>query len=170
MAKPEKSEYNEFYQPYLERVEQQELIPALEHAYASLLEFPKTITSEKYEFRYAEGKWSVKEVFIHLADTERVMQYRALRFSRNDPAELHGFDEQFFIKNSNSTDLQFEKVLEDLINVRKSSLSFFGSCSESMLMKSGLANNSNVSVRALGFIIAGHQAHHFNIIKTRYLV
>ncbi|HEX9650781.1 MAG TPA: DinB family protein [Cyclobacteriaceae bacterium] len=168
MARPEKSEYSPFYQPYIDRVEQSELITALQHSFRTLMEFPKSIPPEKYEFRYNEGKWTVKEVFIHLADTERVMQYRALRFSRNDKAQLHAFDENDFIKNSNSKNLNFEEVYEDLINVRKSSLTFFKSCSEAMLLHSGIANNANVTVRALGFIIAGHQAHHFNVIHTKY--
>lgn len=169
MGRPEKSEYLAFYQPYVERVQEDELIPALESAYLSLIEFAKTIPEGKYEHKYQEGKWTIKEVFIHMADTERVFQYRALRFSRNDSTELAGFDEKLFIKNSNSKNISFDEAVEDLINVRKSTLSFFKMCSDEQLMRSGTANGANVTVRALGFIIAGHQSHHFNVINTRYL-
>jgi len=169
MGRPEKTEYLAFYQPYVERVKEDELMAALESSYNYLLEFVKTIPAEKYEHRYQEDKWTVKEVLIHMADTERVFQYRALRFSRNDKEPLQGFDEKHFIKNSNSDNITFDQAVEDLINVRKSTLSLFKMCSDSQLMRSGVANGAMVTVRALGFIIAGHQAHHINVISTRYL-
>jgi len=170
MGRPEKTEYSSFYQPYLERVKEDDLMSALENSYKALLEFVKTIPVEKSEHKYQPDKWTVKEVLIHIADTERVFQYRALRFSRNDHSELQGFDEKEFIANSNSINMSFEQTVEDLINLRKSTLSFFGTCSDDMLMRSGIANRVTMSARALGFIIAGHQAHHFNVINTRYLV
>jgi len=169
MGRPEKTEYLAFYQPYVERVKEDELIAALENSYATMLDFVKTIPADKYEYRYQEDKWTVKEVLIHMADTERVFQYRALRFSRNDKAPLQGFDEKQFIKNSNSGNVTFNQAVEDLMYVRKSTLSFFTMCSDEQLMRSGVANGAMVTVRALGFIIAGHQAHHFNVIATRYL-
>ena len=170
MAKPEKSEYPAFYHGYVERVSEEDLNNALVNSLESFKAFASTIPQDKFEYRYAENKWKLKEVLLHIADTERVMQYRALRFSRNDKTPLPGFDENDFMKNSNSVNLTFEEIVQDLIHVRNSTISFFKACSDLMLMRNGVANNGNITVRALGFIIAGHQAHHINVINTRYLV
>ena len=169
MGKPEKNEYPEFYHGYVDRVPENDLVQALIHSLPKLQEFVKKIPVSKYEHRYGPDKWKLKEVLIHMADTERVMQYRALRFSRNDQIPLPGFEEKDYIKNSNSDNLSFGEIVDDLVNVRKSTISFFKSCSEEMLMRNGLANNGSVTVRAIGYIIAGHQLHHMNVIKDRYL-
>ena len=169
MNKPAKNEYPAFYHAYVDRIEEVDINDALEKSLDSLQKFVMSIPEDKYEHSYGDNKWKLKEVFIHLADTERVMQYRALRFSRNDETPLQGFEEKDFINNSNSGNLSFQEVVNDLLNVRKSTISFFNTCSEEMLMRKGIANNGNVTVRALGFIIVGHQLHHMNIIKERYL-
>ena len=169
MGKPEKQEYPEFYHGYVERVQENDLNQALINSLPELQSFVMKIPENKYEFAYAQDKWKLKEVLQHVADTERIMQYRALRFSRNDQIPLPGFEEKDYIKNGNSENLSFNQIVEDLVNVRRSTISFFKSCSDDMLMRKGLANNGSVTVRAIGYIIAGHQLHHLNVIKERYL-
>ena len=169
MGKPEKNEYPEFYHGYVDRVPENDLIQALINSLPELQDFVKKIPQSKYEYCYGPGKWKVKEVLLHMADTERIMQYRALRFSRNDAIPLPGFEEKDYINNANSDNLSFSDIVDDLVNVRKSTISFFKSCSNEMLMREGLANNGKVTVRAIGYIIAGHQLHHLNVIRERYL-
>ena len=120
-------------------------------------------------FRYDKEKWTIKEFVQHLIDTERILSYRALRFSRNGPSNLQGFDEDWYVENSNGNDRNFNDLLEEFNIIRKSTISLFKSFTDKMLSNFGTVNGSDVTVRALGFIIAGHQMHHLNIIKEKYL-
>ena len=120
-------------------------------------------------FRYDNGKWTIKELVQHIIDAERVLSYRALRFSRNDPSDLQGFDEDWYVGNSNGNDRNFEDILEEFTYLRKATTSLFNSFTSEMMPMLGTSNGSIMSVRALGFIIAGHQMHHLNIIKEKYL-
>ena len=147
MNRPESNEYPEFYHSYVERVKEDNLIEALQQSLESLKTFAAEIPQDKYEYKYGDDKWKLKEVFIHLADTERVMQYRALCFSRNDKTNLPGFEEKDYINNCNSDNLTFGEIVEDLKKVRESTISFFSGCTEEMLTRSGVANNGNVKIK-----------------------
>ena len=118
---------------------------------------------------YAEGKWSIKEIAGHLIDNERIMSYRALSISRNETQSLPGFDENDYIRESNYSKRNYYDIVDELRKVRESNLPMFKSFSEEILDRRGVANNSEVTVRALLFIIAGHEIHHINIVKERYL-
>lgn len=120
-------------------------------------------------FSYAQGKWTIAEVLIHLMDTERIFQYRALRFARNDKTELQGFDQDSYVPESQAPNRSRNDILEEFIAIRKSSIALFASLNDEMLLRSGLASGAKMSVRALGFVICGHQVHHFNILQERYL-
>jgi len=120
-------------------------------------------------YAYTDGKWSVAEVLVHLMDTERIFQYRALRFARNDKTELKGFEQDDYIPESEANGRDKEDVLREFLAIRNSSIALFKSFHEEQLKRSGKANGATMSVRALGCIICGHQAHHFNILKQRYL-
>ena len=120
-------------------------------------------------YSYAEGKWTIKELVQHIIDAERVLSYRALRFSRNDTTNLSGFDEDWYVANSNGNERNFKDMLQEFIHVRNSTILLFKSFKPEMLLINGTASNSDMSVRALGFIIAGHQTHHLKIIKEKYL-
>ena len=120
-------------------------------------------------FRYDNGKWTIKELLQHIIDAERVLSYRALRFSRNDPSDLQGFDEDWYVGNSNGNERNFEDILEEFTYLRKANISLFNSFTSEMMLMLGTANGSIMSVRALGFIIVGHQMHHLKIIKEKYL-
>jgi uncharacterized damage-inducible protein DinB len=125
---------------------------------------------DKFDYQYSEGKWTIKEIIQHLIDSERVFSYRALRISRNDNTPLPGFDENYYVANSNGKERSLQSLLTEMAVVRQSTLSLFNSFSEEQLTKIGIASNREVSVRAIGFIIIGHQKHHQKIFEERYLI
>lgn len=165
----DENEYNPHYKSYILALGNVELFEILNDSFEDLLKTVKDISEEKLVFRYDEGKWTIKELLQHLIDTERIMSYRALRFSRNDATELQGFDENWYVENSNGNDRNFKDLVDEFTSTRRASISLFKSFTNEMLTLSGTANGSDMTVRALGFIIAGHQVHHLKIIKERYL-
>jgi uncharacterized damage-inducible protein DinB len=169
LSQLDENEYNPHYKTYISMLKNVDLIEILATSFEELLKTVKDLSEEKMIFRYDEGKWSIKELLQHLIDTERIMSYRALRFSRNDATELQGFDENWYVENSNSNDRNTNDLIDEFTCTRRASISLFKSFSDEMLLLSGTANGSDMTVRALGFIIAGHQMHHLKIIKERYL-
>lgn len=118
---------------------------------------------------YAPGKWTVRDIFQHITDGERVFSYRALRFARNDKTALPGFDENLFAENTGANTRPLEQVLEELKIVRKSTIALFDTFSDEALARTGVMFNSELPVLALGFVTVGHQTHHLGIIRERYL-
>ncbi len=169
LSQLDENEYNPHYKHYILELEDAELLEILTASSEELLETVKDLPEEKLVFQYDEGKWTIKELIQHLIDTERIMSYRALRFSRNDATELQGFDESWYVENSNGKDRNFDNLLDEFTCTRRACISLFKSFTNEMLQLSGTANGSDVTVRALGFIIAGHQMHHLKVIKERYL-
>jgi len=163
------NEYASFYKNYIKTVGTSNLFEILTTSHDELILTVKNLSEEKLMFSYAEGKWTIKELLQHLIDTERVMCYRALRFSRNDATDLPGFDENLFVENSNGNERTSIDLLEEFTLVRKSTISLFKSFSAKMLSTTGTIDGSIMSVRALGFIVAGHQIHHLKVIRERYL-
>jgi len=163
------SEYSPFYKDYLQTLENIELIEELEICVHEFIRFVQNIPMDKFDYRYAEGKWTIKEIIQHLIDTERVFSYRAMRISRNDKTALPGYDENQYVDNTNANARSLQELLTEMAVVRQSTLSLFKSFSEEQLQRIGTASNSTVSVRAIGFILIGHQKHHQNIFQERYL-
>jgi uncharacterized damage-inducible protein DinB len=124
---------------------------------------------EKEDFAYAPAKWTVKELLCHIIDAERIFVYRALCFSRNDKTNLPAFDENAYVPESNASLRTIQSIRQEMNNLRASTIDFFASCNEEMLGRSGTANNTRISVRALGYVVSGHAAHHLSILKQRYL-
>ena len=162
-------EYAPFYSQYIKALGEVDLIEVLEASLKDLIATLECLQEEKLIYRYVEGKWTIKELMQHIIDTERVLSYRALRFSRNDTTNLPGFDEDWYVANSNGNERNFKDILQEFIHVRNSTILLFKSFKPAMLLISGTASNSDMTVRALGFIIAGHQMHHLKIIKEKYL-
>ena len=127
------------------------------------------LPEEKLLHRYAEGKWTIKEVLAHIIDDERIYGYRALRFARNDATELPGFEQDDYTRYSGANDREVKGILKELAAVRNSTIALFESFEQDALDRSGVANNHRVTVRALAYHIAGHELHHINILKERYL-
>ena len=169
ITKPEPSEYAPFYHSYIGKVTQNDLITALKAGGDYFEKFVSNIPKDKADYRYAEGKWTVKEVLSHMLDTERIFAYRALRFARNDKTELAGYDEKLYVPESNAANRNIESFIDEGIYIRKATIALFESFTEAMSKRTGTANGREISVRALGFLIPGHELHHLGVIKERYL-
>lgn len=163
------NEYNPYYQPYINALKEVELFTALDKSYKDTIDLLENLHENELLFRYADDKWTIKEIVQHLIDAERVFSYRALRFSRNDNTNLPGYDENLFVSNSHANERTIYDLLTEFQNVRSATKSLFKSFTDEMFVKTGIANDAEMSVRAAGFIISGHQWHHLNIIKERYL-
>lgn len=169
MQRPEKTEYAPFYETYILMVQESEIIPAMQSQTELFANFALKITPDKENFAYAEGKWTVKEVFGHIIDAERVFAYRVLRFSRNDKTSLASFDENFYVENANFQHRTIADLTEEFLFLRQANLLMFNSLSVSDWERNGTASDSQISVRALAYIMVGHVRHHLKILSERYL-
>lgn len=128
-----------------------------------------TIPEEMGEFRYAPEKWSIKELLCHMMDAERIFCYRALRFARNDATLLSGFEENDYAPQANAHGRTMQQLLTEMKNLRTSTIDLFASFTPEMLKRTGSANGNLISVVNLGYIVAGHETHHRNVLTERYL-
>lgn len=158
-----------FYKGYVKLVSHPDVLQALRISGYRTMELIHSIPEAKSDFRYAEGKWSVREVLCHMMDAERIFGYRALRFARNDRTELPGFDEKEYALQLNATGRSLTQIGDEMQHLRTSTVDLFESFTEEMLKRKGSANKSELSVLALGIIIAGHETHHCKILRERYL-
>jgi hypothetical protein len=163
------TEYASYYSPYINALGNVNLLEELENSVQMFEDFITQIPLEKHEFRYAEGKWTIKDIVQHLIDTERVFAYRSLRFARKDQTPLPGFDENVYVDATDANKRTLTDLLQEFKVVRMSTLFLFKSFTIEELMYSGMASNNSFTVRALGFITIGHQKHHQRIIAERYL-
>ncbi|MAP54853.1 DinB family protein [Altibacter sp.] len=163
------SEYHPYFEHYIRCVREKSLMEGLTSGLIETQEFFEEIPTIKHEYQYASGKWSPKEILLHLIDSERVFCSRALHFARARNTELPGFDENEFASNSHANGRTMNDLLDEFVAVRTSTVLLFKSFSNDALLQKGKANNAEVSVRALGFLIAGHAVHHVQVIQERYL-
>jgi uncharacterized damage-inducible protein DinB len=164
------NEYASFYANYINAVsDEYSLVEELEISVHRLIKFVQNIPMDKFDYRYAEGKWTIKDIILHLIDAERIFAYRALRFARKDATPLASFDENIYVDVAHANQRTIQDLLTELAVVRQSTLSLFKSFSEEDLMQIGTASNNPMSVRALGFVIIGHQNHHQRVFLERYL-
>jgi uncharacterized damage-inducible protein DinB len=166
-----KNEYAPYFDQYIQLVvkENKSIVENLEDSQISFELLLRDLPNEKHSFAYAEGKWSLKELIQHIIDTERIFCYRALCFARNDKTSLPGFDQDIFVKNDNANERDYYDLLDEMATLRKSSIQLYKSFSEEALLRVGVASENNMSVRALGYLFSGHQIHHLNVVKERYL-
>ncbi len=169
VTKPLPTEYALYYHTYIGKVPQQDLLDALKDSSQKLLAFLRSLPEEKHHYRYAEGKWSIAGLVAHLIDSERVFAYRALTFARNDKAVLPGFDENAYAVESNADSRSLGSLIEEYEHLRRSNILFFEGLTKEMMLRTGSANGQEISVRALGYILSGHELHHLMIMKQRYL-
>lgn len=163
------NEYSTFNATYINAIENVELIEELEISLHDFIKFVQNIPMYKFDYRYAEGKWTIKDIIQHIIDAERVFAYRAMRISRNDQTPLPGFEENDYVENTNATGRSIQELLTEFSALRHSNLFLFKSLTDEQLMRMGVASNHPVSVRALGFLIIGHQKHHQKVFEERYL-
>jgi len=166
---PSRDSLSDYYKTYLKYISEDDLFKCLIEQRTDLEKFLATISIEKESFQYASGKWMLKEVAGHLCDTERILSYRALRTARNDKLPLQGFDENEYTLQSNYKVRSLKNITEEFLAVRQSTILLFQNMNEEMLDRKGLANENEVTVRAILFFIIAHARHHFKVIQEKYL-
>jgi hypothetical protein len=167
IVKPEPTEYAPFYAGYVDKVPASGAFTLLEsqlYAFDALIRAAK----DKADYRYAEGKWTVKELLGHVADAERVFSYRLLRIARGDRTPLAGWDEKQWAAAAPHARRRLKEIVEELVDVRRSTLCLVRSLDDAAMARSGTANNFEVTVRALCWIVPGHAQHHLDVLRERY--
>lgn len=167
--RPATTEYATYYERYVSLVPEGDILDTLRRQLESTLELLRGIDEEKSDSRYAEGKWSIKELVGHVTDGERIFGYRALRFARGDETPLPGFEQDDYVSNGNFADYSLSELAAEFELVRLANLSLFRHLDEAAWERSGEASENLVSVRALAYLLAGHEAHHMRILRERYL-
>jgi hypothetical protein len=157
------------FKNYVKQVDETDVLQALRLSGFRTQVLIHSVPEDKIDFRYADNKWSVREVLCHLLDAERIFAYRALRFARNDSTHLPGFDENSYATEANADGRSMKKIADEFTHLRSSTVDMFEGFTEDMLRRRGVAGTNETSVLAYGFIIAGHETHHRKILTERYL-
>lgn len=168
IERPASSEYAPFYAGYIAALPEGDVLEVLGRQKAQLGQLASSVAPEQETFRYAPGKWSVREVVGHMTDGERVFGYRAFRIARGDDTPLAGFDENEYVARSTFNERTLRSLIDELVLVRDSNLAIFRGLAAESWDRMGTANGWPVSVRALAFILAGHMNHHLNLLRERY--
>ncbi|HEX9219137.1 MAG TPA: DinB family protein [Gemmatimonadaceae bacterium] len=168
-TRPAKSEFLPYYERYIALVPDGDVISTLTTQMSETQALLHGLPASVATYRYAPEKWSVNEVIGHLIDSERIFAARALRFARNDPAPLPGFEQDDYVRNSTFDAYPLSELASELEIVRQSTIFLFRHIDEQAWTRRGVANNAEVSVRALAYIIAGHELHHREVLRSRYL-
>lgn len=167
--KPIETEYNPYFKKYIDLAKHDDLVNQFAESLNEFENFIKKIPVEKADYKYAENKWTIKQLLLHIADTERIYTYRALAFCRGEKQSLPGFDENEYAENCNFKNRTLQQIVEEFVAVRNSTIQLFKSFNEDDLKKSGIANGAEITVNAIGYILIGHQIHHLKIITEKYL-
>ncbi|OFZ67634.1 MAG: damage-inducible protein DinB [Bacteroidetes bacterium RIFCSPHIGHO2_02_FULL_44_7] len=165
----QETEYHPYYNGYIQSAGDVDLLEGLEDEMDTLTAFFASLPTEKLDYRYAEEKWTIPEILAHLIDAERIFAYLALRFARKDATPLAGFDENTYVPESRANERSIEALVAEFRAVRMATVTLFESFNREQLERSGLANGAEMSVRAIGFVIIGHAAHHCAVIEERYV-
>jgi hypothetical protein len=168
ITRPEPGEYASFYERYISLVASNDIVGTLESQRRQMLILLCGRDDNDGDFRYAPEKWSLKEVLGHLCDSERIFTYRALRIARGDRTPLAGFEQDDFARHSPSAHRPIADLIEDYIAVRRATLSLYRNLDEPAWTRRGIANNAEVSVRAIAYLTAGHELHHKRILEEKY--
>ena len=168
LGQPLESEYAPYYQGYIAHVNEEEILPVLRSQLDALDVLLGRVTPERETYRYAEGKWSIREIVGHLIDAERVFGYRAFCIARGEKQNLPGFEQNDYILTAPYDRIELEDLLSELRLVRLSNIAMLRNLDEESWMRIGTANDNQVSVRALAFIMAGHARHHMGVLRERY--
>jgi uncharacterized damage-inducible protein DinB len=167
--RPQQGDYALFYEKYVALVPSGDFLEILLNQQRDLVRLLSPLTEEQAEFRYAPGKWSVKEVLGHISDTERIFAYRMLRIARGDQTPLASFEQDGYIQNGNFSARKLADLLHEFSAVREATISLVRSLDDAAWLRRGNASQKEVSVLALAFVIAGHERHHRVLLEERYL-
>ena len=163
------TDFQKYIQRYLDLIPSESWLEELKSCGEKTFKIYSEISEEQSLFAYADGKWTLKELLLHLSDTERVFQYRILAIARGDQNELPGFDEELYANQSFANERTLNSLLEEYQLIRKSSQILLESAHSSALKNIGTANGNRISAETIGKLIVGHNIHHLNIIEERYL-
>ena len=167
--RPEANECSDYFKTYTGKVEGNDALQTLINAKLETIKFLKNLSEPQWNHRYDEGKWSIKEVFLHIIDTERIFAYRALRVGRNDKTPLPGFEQDDYIPYNYADSRSGESIVEEYRAVRDATITLFKNMNDEAMSFVGTASDNAITPRAAMFIIAGHEIHHMNIVNERYL-
>ncbi|HET7456635.1 MAG TPA: DinB family protein [Gemmatimonadaceae bacterium] len=169
-TRPTAGEYAPYYDRYISQVpDGGDLVTLLEREGAAMVALVRSLPEEKGAYRYAPGKWSIKEVLGHIIDAERVFTYRALRAARGDRTPMPGFEQDDWVRDSNAASRSLADLATEYAAVRASTVALFRGLDDASAMRRGVANGVEVTPRALAWIVAGHERHHRRILEEQYL-
>ena len=168
MIKPNLNDFPEYYKRYIEKVIDKDILSYLSDQKDFVVNFFNEIGEEKSKHRYAENKWSIKQIVGHLCDAERIFVTRTLHFARGEKQQLPGFEQDDYVTASNFDSLPFDVLVRDFIKMRESHLSLFNTFDDEIFSRKGIANGVEFTVASTLYIIAGHVDHHIQVIKERY--
>jgi len=169
MKKPEVNEYALYYQRYIDLITTDDIFSVFKQQAEEIVALFTTLSEEQASFRYAEGKWTIKEVLGHIVDSERIFGYRVLAISRGEKNPLPGFAENEYVRNGKYENRSLQSLLAEYSQLSSANLELFKSLDEEMLSQKGTASGKEVTARAILFVTIGHEKHHLEIIKSRYL-
>jgi Uncharacterized protein conserved in bacteria len=168
-TRPVAGEFLPYYGTYIDKVPDGDIVETLTSQLPQTLALIRSIPETTGDKRYAAGKWSIREVIGHLIDAERIFVYRALRFSRADATQVPGFDENAYAANGPYSKVSLADLADEFEHVRRATIQFFSHLDNDALSRRGNANGAEITVRALAFIMAGHETHHMGVLRDRYL-
>jgi hypothetical protein len=168
IARPEPGEYAPYYERYISLIAGSDILGTLDAQRRQMLLLLSGRDESDGDFRYAPGKWNAKELLGHVCDTERIFSYRALRISRGDQTPIEGFEQDDYVRNGPFAQAPLAEIIEDYISVRRATLTLLRNLDEGAWARRGVASNNPVSVRALAYMIAGHEVHHRKILEQQY--
>jgi uncharacterized damage-inducible protein DinB len=168
-SRPAEGEFLPYYERYISLVPAGDVLSTLASQMSETQDLLRGLPASSSTYRYAPGKWSVNEVIGHVIDSERIFAGRALRFARNDATPMPGFEQDDYVRNSKFDAVPLAELASELDTVRQATVFLFKHLEEPAWLRRGVANNAEVSVRALAYIIAGHELHHREILRARYL-
>ena len=163
------NESSEYFKRYINLVETENIVVALKNQLTDIEQFFREWPSDKWDYAYAKGKWTIKEVLIHMMDAERILAYRALRIARNDATSLPGFDQDEFTPFMNADNRSVESILREYRAVRMATIALVENLDDAASSRIGTASNAPASPLAMAFVIAGHEIHHMNIVRDKYV-
>jgi DinB superfamily len=168
VARPKPDEFAPYYERYISLVEGEDILTTLDEQRRQTMLLLSGRSDADGNFRYAPDKWNAKEVLGHVNDTERIFAYRALRIARGDQTPIEGYEQDDYVRNGPFAHRPLSDLIEEYIAVRRATLSLFRNLDEAAWLRRGVANKNEVSVRALAYIIAGHELHHRRVLEEKY--
>lgn len=168
-TRPEQNEYPEWYDGYVKSVPEGNIVELLSFQLNEIMELAENIQEDTAFFRYAPEKWSIKEIFGHLNDAERILSYRALRYIREDKTDIPQYDHDEYVFAAKFDRIRFKKLVEEFSNIRLATIALFNNVNDDDWEKAGTANGQNFTVRAMAYIIVGHVNHHVSVLRERYI-